>query len=135
MKNYMLEALKQAEKASKKNEVPIGAVLVLNNKIIAKAFNKREKTRNVLAHAEVLVLQKGSKKIKDWRFDNCELYVTLEPCKMCTEILKQARIKKVYFGSKQMNNIDQDKLLDFEYKPNDCCENIIKEFFKSKRKK
>ncbi len=135
MNDFMLEALKQAEKAMKQNEVPVGAVLVSNNKIIAKAYNKREKTKSILAHAEVLVLQKGNKVINDWRFDNCELYVTLEPCKMCMEIIKQSRIKKVYYGAKQTSKTNQTESTNFEYISNDKCKNILKIFFQLKRKK
>ena len=88
-------------KAKKHNEVPIAALIVKNNKIISKAYNKVEKNNNVLNHAEILAIIKASKKIKNWRLDNCELYVSLEPCEMCKTIIKKARIKKIYYFTKQ----------------------------------
>ena len=81
---YMKIALKQAEKALKYNEVPVGCVIVKNNKIIAKAYNKKEKTKNVIQHAEIIAISKACKKIKNWRLDNCEIYITMEPCMMCS---------------------------------------------------
>ena len=93
----MDEALKQAKKAYKKDEIPVGCVIVKDNKIIAKGRNNRENKHNVLGHAEINALLKTQKKLKTWKLNNCDLYVTLKPCSMCETIIKQARIKNVYY--------------------------------------
>ena len=98
MDNYMLEAIKQANRSLKYGDVPVGCVIVYNNKIIAKAFNLKEKTQNITKHAEVLAIEKASKKLKSWHLDNCTLYTTLEPCLMCSVIIAQSRIKKVVYA-------------------------------------
>lgn len=92
----MIEAVKEANKAYKKKEIPVGAVIVKNNKIIAKAHNTRQKTHNLLGHAEINCILKAEKKIKDWRLSNCDMYITLEPCSMCRIFIEEARIKNVY---------------------------------------
>lgn len=99
MKEFMLVALKLAQKAYKKGEVPIGAVIVKEGKIIAKAYNNREKTQNAINHAEIIAINKACKKLKSWRLDGCELYCTLEPCFMCSGAILNARIKTLYFGA------------------------------------
>jgi tRNA(adenine34) deaminase len=80
--------------------VPVGAVIVKNNKIISKAYNKKEKTKNVTKHAEIIAISKACKKIKNWRLDECEIYVTMEPCMMCCGAIEQSRIKKIIYGVK-----------------------------------
>ena len=95
---FMKEAIKEALKAEKLNEVPIGCVIVKDNKIIGRGYNRRMKDKNTLSHAELNAIRKASKKIKDWRLDDCEMYVTTEPCQMCSGAIVQARIKKVYIG-------------------------------------
>jgi tRNA(adenine34) deaminase len=102
MKNekFMLEAYKQAIKAKEQGEIPIGAVIVYNNKIISRAYNKREKSQNATHHAEILAINKACKKLKSWRLEDCEIYVTLEPCIMCYGAIINARIKKLYYGAK-----------------------------------
>ena len=95
---YMREALKEAEKAKKINEVPIGCVIVKDGKIIGRGYNRRMKDKNTLSHAELIAIKKASKKLKDWRLDDCEMYVTNEPCQMCSGAIVQSRIKKVYIG-------------------------------------
>ena len=95
---FMREALKEAEKAKKLNEVPIGCVIVHNGKIIGRGYNRRMKDKNTLSHAELNAIKKASKKLKDWRLDDCEMYVTTEPCQMCSGAIVQARIIKVYIG-------------------------------------
>ena len=95
---FMREALKEAEKAKKLNEVPIGCVIVYDGKIIGRGYNRRMKDKNTLSHAELNAIKKASKKLKDWRLDGCEMYVTTEPCQMCSGAIVQARIKKVYIG-------------------------------------
>ncbi len=99
MNEFMLVALKLAQKAYKKGEVPIGAVIVKEGKIIAKAYNNREKTQNAINHAEIIAINKACKKLKSWRLDGCELYCTLEPCFMCSGAILNARIKTLYFGA------------------------------------
>lgn len=92
------------KKAKNQKEVPVAAVIVFNNKIIAHAYNKRIRKKDVTAHAEVIVIKKAAKKIKDWRLNECDLYVTLEPCSMCKEIIKESRIKNVYYYISRDNN-------------------------------
>lgn len=89
--------LKLANNAAKKKEVPVSALIVKDNKIIAKAYNKRQKTHNILNHAEIIAIIKASKKLKDWRLDNCDLYVTLKPCSMCNAIINQSRVRNVFY--------------------------------------
>ena len=95
---YMKEAIKQAKKAAEIGEVPIGAVIVYDGKIITRGYNRRRIDKNTLSHAELIAIKKASRKIGDWRLDDCEMYVTLEPCQMCAGAIVQARIKKVYIG-------------------------------------
>ncbi len=97
MNEYMEQAYKEALKAYKKKEIPVGVVIVKNNKIISKAYNDRQKKCNVIGHAEIKAIQKAEKKLKDWRLNDCDMYVTLEPCKMCEMIIKECRIDKVYY--------------------------------------
>ena len=97
--NYMKEALKEAKKAYLKGEVPVGAVIVHEGKIIARAHNLRQDKQKVTAHAEIIAIEKASKKIGSWRLEECTLYVTLEPCPMCSGAIIQARIKEVVFGA------------------------------------
>ncbi len=97
---YMLEALKEAKKAEELQEVPIGAVIVLNDEIIARAHNLRETTQNAITHAETLAIQKACEKVGTWRLENAELYVTLEPCPMCSGAIIMSRINKVIYGAR-----------------------------------
>lgn len=94
---YFEILLKLAKKASKKNEVPISALIVKDGKIISKAYNKREINNNVLDHAEIIAIKKASKKLKEWRLFDCDLYVTLKPCGICENVIKQSRISNVYY--------------------------------------
>lgn len=96
--------MKLAKKATKHQDVPVSALIVKNNKIIARAFNTKEKTNNVCNHAEVLVISKASRKLKDWRLNDCDLYVTLKPCSICENIIKQSRIQNVYYLLSKPNN-------------------------------
>ena len=95
---YMKEALKQARKAYALGEVPIGCVIVHEGKIIGRGYNRRNTDKNTLAHAEITAINKASKKIGDWRLEECTLYVTLEPCQMCAGAIVQARIPEVVMG-------------------------------------
>lgn len=96
---FMKSALKCAEKALQEGEVPIGAVVVLDGKVIARGHNRRTKKQIATAHAEIEAIEKACKKLKSWRIPDCELYVTLEPCPMCMGAVLNSRIKKVYFGA------------------------------------
>lgn len=96
---YIKKALKEAKKAYLLDEVPIGCVIVKDNKIIARSYNTREKDQMVTSHCEINAIRKASKKLKDWQLIDCELYVTLEPCSMCAGAIYQSRIKKVVFGA------------------------------------
>lgn len=96
---YMKEAIKQAKKAYALKEVPIGCVIVYDNKIIARGYNRRNTDKNTLSHAEILAIKKASKKLGDWRLEDCTLYVTLEPCQMCAGAIVQARVSRVVIGS------------------------------------
>lgn len=95
---FMSEAIKLAKKAKKMNEVPIGCVIVYKDKIIGKGYNRRIIEKTALAHAELKAIKKACNKMEDWRLDDCEMYVTLEPCQMCSGAIVQSRIKKVYIG-------------------------------------
>ena len=95
---YMKEALKQAKKAYALGEVPIGCVIVYEDKIIARGYNRRNTDKNTLAHAEITAINRASKKIGDWRLEDCTLYVTLEPCQMCAGAIVQSRITNVVMG-------------------------------------
>ena len=140
---YMIEALKEAEKAYKKKEVPIGAIIVRNDKIIARAYNRKEKTQVAIQHAEILAIIKACKKMKNWRLLDCTLYVTVEPCMMCCGAIIQSRIKKIVYGTKNDNfgSVESvDSLLNkynVEIKNGilgEKCKKIITEFFNKKRK-
>lgn len=96
---YMKEALKQAKKAYALGEVPIGCVIVHGGKIIGRGYNRRNTDKNTLAHAEITAINRASKKLGDWRLEDCTLYVTLEPCQMCSGAIVQARIPEVVMGS------------------------------------
>lgn len=96
---YMKEAVRQAQKASALGEVPIGCVIVYEDKIIARGYNRRMVDQNVLSHAEIIAIRKACKKMGDWRLENCTLYVTLEPCPMCAGAILNARIGRVVYGA------------------------------------
>ena len=96
---YMKEAIKQAKKAALVGDVPIGCVIVHQDKIIARGYNKRNLKKTTLAHAELLAIEKASKKLGDWRLEDCTMYITLEPCQMCAGAIIQARIPKVVVGA------------------------------------
>lgn len=145
---YMKEALKQAKKAYAIEESPIGCIIVYKDTIIARAYNKRNKKKSTLAHAELLAIQKASKVLGDWRLEECTMYITLEPCQMCAGAIVQARITKVVIGAmnpkagcagsvlnllemKEFNHqVEVERgILEKE------CSNIMKLFFKELREK
>ena len=140
---YMKEALKQAKKAYEKGEIPVGAIIVKEHKIIARAYNEKEGKHDATKHAEILAIQKASKKLKTWRLYDCEMYVTLEPCSMCAGALIQSRIRKVYIGTMDEKTGSCGSVLNLleDYKFNhkveieygickEECEKILKDFFK-----
>lgn len=144
---FMKEALKEAKKAYEKLEVPVGAIIVKDEKIIARAHNLKETKFDTTKHAEILAIQKASKKLKSWRLVDCEMYVTLEPCSMCAGALINSRIKKVYIGANDEKtgavgsvfNLLEDYTFNHkvEYEKGilkEECEGIIKQFFKDLRK-
>ncbi len=99
MNEYMKLALFEAKKSLKYGDVPVGAIIVKNGRIIAKAHNEKEKKKNAIKHAEIIVIEKACKKLKTWHLDDCDLYVTLEPCLMCCGAIIQSRIKNVYYST------------------------------------
>ena len=146
--SFMKEAIKQAKKAASILEVPVGAVIVKDGRIIARAYNQKETKFDSTKHAEIIAIQKASRKLKSWRLSDCEMYVTLEPCSMCAGALIQSRIKKVYIGAMDektgscgsvFNLLKDYKFnhnVDIEYGV--CskeCEKILKDFFKELRRK
>lgn len=96
---FMKEAIEQAKKAAAIGDVPIGCIIVFDGKIVARAYNKRNKMKTTLAHAEILAIDKASRKLGDWRLDGSTMYITLEPCQMCAGAIVQARISKVIIGA------------------------------------
>lgn len=101
---YMNIAVEEAKKALGKGEIPVGAVIVKDNIVIAKAHNTREDIQNTLAHAEIIAIDQACKYLNNWRLDECDLYVTLEPCPMCCGAVLQSRIRNVYFGAYSREN-------------------------------
>lgn len=134
---YLKQLIKLAKKASKKKEVPISAIIVKDGKIISKAFNKRIKNNNVLDHAEIMAIRKAEKKLKDWRLFDCDLYVTLKPCSMCEIIIKQARIKNVYYLLEKLNSKKEYNKTNFIKisKNEQTYYSLLQDFFKKKRDK
>ncbi len=142
---YMNEALKQAEIAYELGEIPIGAVITQNGKIISTAYNRRETGKNALYHAELEAIHKACEKLGGWRLWNCELFVTLEPCPMCAGAIVNARIPKVYFGAYDKKNGACGSYMDLmntenNFRPEvtggileDKCSELIKDFFRKLR--
>ena len=144
---FMKEALKEAKKAYDKKEIPVGAVIVKDNKIIARAHNVKEEKNDTTKHAEIIAIQKASKKLNAWRLTGCEMYVTLEPCSMCAGALIQSRMSKVYIGTMDYKTgacgSVLNLLVDYEFNHRveieknilqEECEKILKDFFKELRK-
>lgn len=140
---FMKEALKEAQKAYDKLEIPVGAVIVKNGRIISRAHNLKETKQTATAHAEILAIQKANKKLNNWRLVDCDIYVTLEPCDMCMGAILSSRIKNIYIGTldpKKKEKIDINKYKE-EYDTNieygimqEKSEEILKNFFKNLRK-
>ena len=137
MDKYIEIALKEAEKSIKTGDIPVGAIIVEKGKIIAKAHNTREKKHKITGHAEINVIEKACKKKKTWHLNECELYTTLEPCKMCSEIKnvrKNFTTEKVYFAAKQEKKINLPNIELVQVKNVENSSEIIKNFFQNKRK-
>lgn len=148
IKNFMEIAFQEAEKAYKKDEVPIGACIVKNGKLISKGHNTRERRKNALCHAEIVAINKACKKLHDWRLEDCEMYVTLKPCPMCAGAIVNARIKKVFYGATETNANDnlceqifsserlnhKTELVKME-EYSEQCSRLLTTFFKNRRKK
>jgi len=144
-KKFMQRAIELAKIAANNNEVPVGAVIVKNGQIIAEGINMRESKQNALSHAEIEAINNACKKLNSWRLDDCEMYVTLEPCPMCTGAIINSRIKILVFGAydKRAGSIDSViNLCDYPYnhKPEiyggiceDECLEILQDFFKKLR--
>lgn len=144
---FMKEALKEAQKAYEKLEVPVGAVIVKDGKIIARAHNQKETKKDTTKHAEILAIQKASKKLESWRLIDCEMYITLEPCSMCAGAIINSRIKKIYIGTLDEKtgaagsvfNLFEDYTFNHKVEIEKRilqkdCEQILKDFFKELRK-
>ena len=145
---YMKEAIKQAKKAYLLGEVPIGCVIVYQDKIIGRGYNRRTIDKNTLAHAELLAIRKASRKMDDWRLEDCTMYVTLEPCQMCSGAIVQSRMKKVVVGCMnpkagcagsilnllQMKEFNHQVELASGVLEEECSE-MMKQFFREMRKK
>ena len=134
MNKYMELALKEAEKSIKKDDVPVGAIIVQDGKIIAKAHNTKEKNKMVTRHAEINAIEKACKKNKSWYLNNCELYVTLEPCNMCMGAIEQARIKKVYYAAPQEKKDVFKTTIKKQIEGIEYSKKLLKNFFENKRK-
>ncbi len=145
---FMNEALKEAQKANDKQEVPIGCVIVLNNEIIGRGHNTRNSENNSIGHAEINAIIDANKTINNWVLNDCEMYVTVEPCQMCTGAIIQARIKKVIFGTRDIKagcvvslyNMLSDQRFNHQVEYEEGilkteCSTIIKNFFKELRRK
>ena len=144
-KDYMLIAIEMAKEAYDNGEVPVGAVIVRDNKIIAKGRNRREKEKNALLHAEIDAINNACKALGGWRLWNCEIYVTLEPCPMCAGALINAHIPKVYFGAYDFKNGSCGTItnlfeMPYNFKPEciggimaDECSSLLKSFFRKLR--
>lgn len=143
---FMKEAIKEAKKAAEKLEVPVGCVIVKDGKVIAKAHNQKETKADTTKHAEIIAIQRASKKLKAWRLLDCEMYVTLEPCSMCAGAIIQSRIKKIYIGTMDAKtgacgsvlNLLQDYPFNHKVEvetglEKEECEDILKNFFKQLR--
>jgi tRNA(adenine34) deaminase len=146
--DYMRIALKEAEKAAKEDEVPVGCVIVRDGEIIARGHNLKEQKQQANAHAEMVTIQKASRKLKNWCLEECDMYVTLEPCMMCTGIIILSRLRNLYYGTADPKGGCTDSLIQIKtikrlnHHPNVYsgilqkeCSEILTNFFREKRKK
>lgn len=142
--DFMQYALKEANKAFEKGEVPVGAIIVKDNKIISRGYNLKETKQNVTRHAEIIAIEKACKKINSWHLEECEMFVTLEPCMMCCGAILQSRLKKVTYGLENiklgyLNTVElynfktENKKLLIEEKYSDSSLELLQKFFINKR--
>lgn len=144
---FMKEAIKEAKKAYQKLEIPVGAIIVKDGKIIARGHNLKETKNDTTKHAEIIAIQKASKKLNSWRLLDCEMYITLEPCSMCAGAIINSRIKKIHIGTMDEKtgaagsklNLFDDYTFNHKVEVEagilkDECQTILKEFFKNLRK-
>ncbi len=139
---YMSLALKEAKKASMNGDIPVGCVIIKNDKVIAKSYNKKEKHNNAIKHAEIDAISKACRKLKTWHLDDCILYTTMEPCTMCTGAIIQSRIKKIYFSLsnesfgylKTYCKINKTKIIYEEGLFNKEVKQLLKQFFTNIRR-
>ena len=144
-KDLIEVALDEAQIAYNLNEVPVGAVIVRNGEIIAKAHNLKRSTNNIMNHAEIISIIEASNYVGDWRLNDCEMYITLEPCPMCAGAIVQSRINKIYIGAESniksnrqlieniLQNTEADHRVEIEYLNNLKCSKILTVFFSNKR--
>lgn len=144
---YMKLALENSKTAFLKNEVPVGAIIVYADKVIASSFNQKETDDNIISHAEILAILEASKKIGDWRLEDCTMYVTLFPCPMCASAIIQSRINKLVIGA-DTNDLNNKKIVEMIFKESlnkrnlqikehvleNECSTILKQFFQKQRK-
>ena len=145
---YMKEAIRQAKKAWKLQEIPIGCVIVKDGKILARGYNRRNTDKNTLAHAELLAIRRASRAVGDWRLEECTMYITLEPCQMCAGAIVQARIPRVVIGSRNPKAGCAGSILNLLQVPafnhqvelterilEEECSALLKNFFKELRER
>ncbi len=144
---YMNNAYKEATKAYDKGEIPVGAVIVKDGKIIAKGYNRKENKKSVLEHAEIIAINKASKKLGNWRLNGCDIYITLEPCPMCASAIKQARISNIYYAMEStsvenseivkmiVNSVDGNVIVNMNKVECVQYNSLLKDFFLKKRNK
>ncbi|MBR0474319.1 MAG: tRNA adenosine(34) deaminase TadA [Erysipelotrichaceae bacterium] len=145
---YMKEAIKQAKKAEQIDDVPVGAVIALDGKIIARGYNKRTRNEQTADHAEMIAIRKACKKVGSWRLEDCTMYVTLEPCPMCAGAIFQSRMKRVVYGAKDLkagalgSKMDLFSIERLNHYPEieggileEECSQLLKQFFKKLRNK
>ena len=145
---FMKEAIKEAKKEELIDEVPIGCVIVKDDKVIARGHNVRETKKTPLGHAEIIAIDKASKKLGAWRLQDCDIYITLEPCIMCAGAIIQSRIRHVYYGAKDPKGGAIESLINVLEAKNinhhpeitsgileEECSNVISQYFKRKREK
>lgn len=146
MENDFLDlAIIEAEKAAAKGEVPVGAVIVKGNEVIASSHNMKESLKDVTAHAEILAIKMASEKLNNWRLKGCEIYVTLEPCAMCATAICQSRISKIYIGTfdpeagacgSVINLVQSERMgynVNVKWLYSEKCSEVLKKFFKNRR--
>lgn len=145
---YIKLAIEEAKKSLITEDVPVGAIVVKNGEVISKAHNQREKCKNAIKHAEIIAIDKACRKLKTWYLNDCSIYITLEPCLMCTGAIMNARVSNVYYGAKDNKN-GSESSFSLLYKKHanhkidhieggileEECSSLIKDFFKEKRNK